>query len=169
MNTSSRFVVATHILVALSGNMRILGQSSPLKSDMLADSVNTNPVVIRRILSKLKSANLIDSKSGPNGGSVLLKDPAEITLKDIYCAVEEEGDLFHFHYCDPNQKCPVGLNIKDAMIGTLTEAENATKAVLAKTSLQDLLNDIMQRAGLGTDISRQEIREEFLAWKEQFT
>lgn len=168
MNTSSRFVVATHILVALSANRIFLGPNDPLKSDILAESVNTNPVVIRRILGKLKAANFIDSKSGPNGGSILIKNPSSITLKDIYCAVEDEGDLFHFHYCTPSHKCPVGVNIKDSLLGTLAEAEKATKDVLAKQTLQNLLEDIIKRAGFSMDNPKEVIRKEMLAWREQF-
>ena len=54
------------------------------------------------------------------------------------------------------------------MTGTLTEAENATKAVLDKKTLQDILNDIIHRAGLGKNITREELKKEFLAWKEQY-
>ena len=56
MSTSSRFAVAVHILTLMAWS-----EDEPLKSEQVAESVNTNPVVIRRMLCELSEANLVVS------------------------------------------------------------------------------------------------------------
>ena len=82
-----------------------------ITSDFLASSVNVNPVVIRRLLQQLKKAGIINVKRG-SGGAYIEKPLDEITLLDVYNAVEciDNGNLFHFHE-NPNSRCPVGRNI----------------------------------------------------------
>ncbi len=142
MNTSSRFVVATHIMAMVS-----LTRKEPLKSDLLAKSVNTNPVVIRRVLGLLQKAKLVVSRTGPNGGSVLARNPGNITLRDIYEAVEEEG-LFHLHYSEPSQHCPIGANIRECLQDVFSEAELKMKKVLAGKKLNEVMNDVMIDSGM---------------------
>ena len=78
----------------------------------MAESVNTNPVVIRKIMSYLKQAGFVYVNRGP-GGAGLLKDLHEITLLDVYHAVNvvEEDKLFHIHE-QPNPDCPIGRIFK---------------------------------------------------------
>lgn len=70
--------------------------------------MNVNPVVIRRILKQLKNAGIVTVARG-SGGAWIAKSTEEITLLDLYKAVEcvEDGQLFHFHE-NPNPLCPVG-------------------------------------------------------------
>src|SRR5436190_15480678 len=91
MSTSSRFAVAVHILTLMAWS-----DDEPLKSDQVAESVNTNPVVIRRMLLELSEANLVNSQTGATGGSRLSRKPEEITLQDVYHAVECPG-VFSLH------------------------------------------------------------------------
>ena len=109
MHTSSRFVVAVHILAGLAV-ARMIKKKECITSEFIASSVNTNPVVIRRILSTLRKAGLVTSQTGPDGGSRLARNPEQITLLEVYQTVED-GKLFHFHYSTPNQECPIGANI----------------------------------------------------------
>ena len=82
MSTNSRFAVAVHVLslMAWSGE-------EPLKSEQVAESVNTHPVVIRRMLLELAEAGLVVSQTGSLGGSRLANDPAKTTLLDVYRAL----------------------------------------------------------------------------------
>ena len=91
MSTNSRFAVAVHVLslMAWSGE-------EPLKSEQVADSVNTHPVVIRRILKELAEAGLVVSQTGSLGGSRLAHDPSQTTLLDVYQALEY-GGVFSLH------------------------------------------------------------------------
>jgi DNA-binding IscR family transcriptional regulator len=102
MKISSRFTVAVHILSLLS-----IAGNAHCTSEWIAGSVNTNPVVIRRVIGKLKKAELVNVRPG-TGGAYLLKDLDEITLLDVYKAVEvvEEGQLFQFHE-QPNPEHPI--------------------------------------------------------------
>lgn len=133
---SSRFSVAVHILclAAVSG--------TPCTSDYIAGSVNTNPVIIRRITGNLKKAGLVQVKAG-TGGTYLRKDPAEITLLDVYRAVEvvEYGGLFHMHE-HPNPDCPVGANIESALRTTMSAAQAALENELSQVTIEQLLDKL---------------------------
>src|SRR5919199_2079556 len=130
---SSRFAVAVHVLALLAG-----AGEEPVKSDHVAASVNTNPVVIRRILCALAAAQLVTSQPGAQGGSRLARRPARITLGDIYRAVEG-GDLFRLHRRKPSRRCMVGANIEEVMGGVLRETNAAIEQALARTTLADIV------------------------------
>ncbi len=140
MKISSRFSVAVHILSILH-----LNEGPMPTSDFIAGSVNTNPVVIRRILGMLKQAHLVDMKRG-TGGAYLLKPIEQITLLDIYKAVGsvEEGQLFQVHK-DPNIKCPIGANIEEAITTTLIEAQEAMEAVLQKATMETVIQNLTNK------------------------
>jgi Rrf2 family protein len=157
MNVNSQFAVATHIMAILAGNSLYMQDSACTNSGIIAESVNTNPVVIRRILSKLKEANLVTSKPGPLGGSEITRYPSKINLRDIYSAVDEGGSLFHMHYGEPNHNCPIGGNIRASLTGTMEKAESSIKKALSKTTLLELTNDILERAGISTTQSPETI------------
>ena len=157
MNINSQFVVATHIMAILAGNKLYREEHACTNSGMISKSVNTNPVVIRKILSKLAEANLVVSKPGPHGGSEVSRHPSKITLEEIYLAVDERDLLFHMHYGNPNVDCPIGGNIQDSLKVTIDRAKESIKKVLAEKTLFDLTNDILQRAGLPVSQSPESI------------
>lgn len=140
MKISSRFSVAVHILSILS----IYADPLPT-SDMIAESVNTNAVVIRRILGMLKNAGLVDMKRG-TGGSYLTKHIEEIDLLEIYRAVEvvENGGLFQIHP-NPNPNCPIGANIQSVLEVSMLSAQEAMENVLSKVTMLDIIGDINKK------------------------
>ena len=130
MQISSRFSVAVHVLTLLA----VTPAGELLTSDRMAGSVNTNPVVIRRILGQLKKAGLVEVRAAA-GGTYLRRASADITLLDVYRAVEVvEGNLFSVHD-KPNPKCPVGRNIQVALDDTLRRAQAALEQELAGVSV----------------------------------
>lgn len=136
MSISTKFPVAVHVLSILS-----LNRQTTIYSDYIAASVNTNPVVIRRIVGLLKKAGLVDSAPGM-GGVTLLKEPQEITLYDIYNAVSvKDKQLFSLHQ-DTNPECIVGKNIQQSLVGVMRTAEEAMEDELKKTTLADTINEI---------------------------
>ncbi|NNE35463.1 MAG: Rrf2 family transcriptional regulator [Rhodothermales bacterium] len=173
MNTSSRFSVATHVLTMLSLRSQVC--DSPTKSDRIATSVDTNAVVIRRIMGKLRNAGLVEAKTGPNGGFLLGRKPEEITLFDIYAAVEETEKIFHLHYGCPMQSCPVGGNMTDILTEVFEDAQTALKDVLEKKTLAQVTNEVGQRSGLSALIEagmtepeimeRYEVKDGAMIWK----
>ncbi len=137
MKITSRFTVAVHTLLAIY----VLGKEYKMTSDFIASSVNVNPVVIRRTLSSLKAAGIIDVKAG-SGGAALIKDADDITLYDIYTAVDcVDGDLFNFHE-NPNPECPVGKNIHAVLDTHLTDAQTALENELKSVTLSDLMKQL---------------------------
>ena len=137
MQITSRFTIAVQVFACISQ----FEEQFKITSDFLASSVNVNPVVIRRILQQLKSAGLIEVKRG-SGGASIVKSPEEITLLDIFNAVEclDEGQLFHFHE-NPNVLCPVGRNIHNVLDQKLEHIQSAMENDLSKTTLADIIKD----------------------------
>ncbi|MBC1629549.1 Rrf2 family transcriptional regulator [Listeria welshimeri] len=139
MAISTRFSVAVHILTLIDMN-----KERSITSDTIAASVNTNPVVIRRIMSKLKKAGLIQSSPGISG-TYLLKNATEITLYDIYQAVEVTDNLFDIHK-NPNPNCEVGANIQETLDTVFIHAQQKMEAELKRTTLSQITADIKQKA-----------------------
>src|SRR5215207_9248111 len=117
---NSRFAVAVHVLTLLEQS-----RGEPVTSEYLAASVHTNPSLVRRLLGTLARAGLTTSRLGLGGGALLARRADEITLLDVYRAVDEEGELFALHRERPNPKCLVGRNIQGALTAHLDAATRA--------------------------------------------
>lgn len=133
MQISSRFTVGVHTLLCIA-----YFKDKKVTSNFIAASVGVNPVVVRRALGQLKAAGLVTVEAGV-GGASLARAPEDITLLDVFDAVEAApDDLFSFHEA-PNPACPVGGSIHAVLDGKLASAQNALRADLGKTTLADLL------------------------------
>src|SRR4029078_4698079 len=131
MSTNSRFAVAVHVLTLMDWS-----DEEPLKAEQGARGVNTDPVVIRRMLCELAEAGLVVSQTGSLGGSRLASDPAKTTLLDVYQALEC-GGVFSLHRQPPSRDCPVGVNIETVLSDVLLEVDAAVEAVLAKITISE--------------------------------
>ena len=138
MQISSRFTIAIHMLTC----MEAFKEDYKITSDFLASSINVNPVIIRRILSQLKDAGIIEVKRG-TGGAGVIRPLNEITFLDVYHAVEciEENTLFHFHE-NPNPNCPVGKNIHNILDDKLERVQKAMERELESITLADVIRDL---------------------------
>jgi Rrf2 family protein len=136
MAANSRLTIAVHALawMALAKHRG----TDLLTSDQVAASVNTNPVIIRRSLGDLHRAGLVDVRRGTGAGWSLARAPEEITLLDVYDAVDREP-LFAVHRTEPNMECPVGRGIRPALGHVYGGIEQALRAELARTSIADVL------------------------------
>lgn len=134
MQISSRFTVALHIFTCVD----TFGDKYKITSDFLAESINTNPVIIRKILTQLKNAGLITVARG-TGGITPTRPLREITFYDVYEAIEplENGDLFNFH-AGPNPQCPVGRNIHSLLDDKLKAIQFAMENEMRKYNIDDL-------------------------------
>jgi Rrf2 family protein len=132
MPNSSRFAIAVHVLTLLARY-----PDQPVKSDSLAGSVNTNPVVIRRLLCALSQAGLVTSQTGAAGGTWLTRPATQITLWEVYRAVEP-GPLFVLHRQKPNQQCTVGRHIEEVLSDILRETESSLARVLAHKTVSEV-------------------------------
>ena len=102
--------------------------------------------MIRRLLASLRTARFVTSQGGKGGGWRLLHSPEAITLRDVYCAVEDEA-LFPLHHRPPNLNCPVGRHIQQALVTHLAAATGAMVAELACTTIADMLREVRVQAG----------------------
>ena len=137
MQITSKFTVAVHILTCIDifdGQMRVT-------SDFLSGSTGVNAVIVRNVLGQLRNAGIVETRQG-SGGAHLAKALDEITLYDIYKAVDcvDDEGLFHFHE-NPNADCPVGRNIHKAMDGRLEAAQAALENELKSTTLAQVVAD----------------------------
>ncbi len=142
MPSSTRFAVAAHALAVIANKC-----GEPITSERIAYSASTNPAVVRRLLSMLADAGLTRSQLGQGGGALLAKPPEQITLLDVYKAVEEP-ELVALHRQHPAEDCYIGRYIQETLLETTCAAERAFQARLAETSIADLLAEIRDKAGL---------------------
>ncbi len=134
MQISSRFTIAVHILACIKyfeGHVFIT-------SDFLAGSIQVNPVIIRRVIIQLKAAGMVKVGRG-RGGIKLARNVEDITLYDVYSAVEVVSNkgLFHFHE-HPNHECPVGKMIHAALDDSLHEIQRAFEDKMKNITMKDI-------------------------------
>ncbi len=143
MQISSRFTVALHIFACVE----YFKNQRKVTSDFLASSINTNPVIIRKILALLSKAGLIRVARG-TGGIEVAMPLADITFLDVYRAVEpiENGMLFRFHE-NPNPDCPVGKNIHALLDGKLQAIQDAMEDRMKGYTLEDIRTGINEIIG----------------------
>ena len=141
MLSSSRFVVAVHVLSLLAH----YGEKGPVCSTTIAKSVDTNPVVIRRLMSQLEDHGLVKSTSGRAGGFLLARRAAEISLSDVYRAVED-AQVFRMHKSGESPECETAIAIMRALLPRLEDASAAMTRSLAATTLSDITDKVAERA-----------------------
>jgi DNA-binding IscR family transcriptional regulator len=139
MQFSSRLTIATHILLCIE----IFKDDYKITSNFLAGSIHVNPVIVRNILGLLSSAGIVEIKAGI-GGASLEKSPDEITMLDVFKAVEKEESLFHFHE-NPNANCPVGRNVHAVLDSKLDNIQTAMENELAKITLSQLVKETKEK------------------------
>ena len=137
MQISMKCSVAVHCLIFIHEAKGV----AKVTSTLLAESTGCNPVVIRNILSALKKAGLITVPRG-TGGAELCADPAEITLYQIYAALEPEGvtSLIGIHPCQ-GRPCPVAQNIRQVLQKPYHKIEDAVRTTMESITLQSMLDD----------------------------
>ena len=138
MKFSHKLSDAIHILAYLD-----IFKDGDRSSKQIAASIEANPSVVRSLMSDLRRAGLIQSQQGaPN--ATLAKDPANITLLDVYHALNMNHDLLHI---DPktNPNCLVGANIQDILNEVYAQVQVAAEAQLQATTLQDVITGILHR------------------------
>jgi Rrf2 family protein len=136
MKTSCRFAMAVHVLTVLAYK-----DGDRVTSSLLASSVNTNPVVVRRLLLALQDAKLVETRKGVGFGSRLSRSPARINLAQIFRAVED-AESFVLPPKKPNQACPVGHCIQSAIGKVFISAREALERDFEKTTLADLVGTV---------------------------
>ncbi len=131
---NGRFQIAVHILTLLHS----AGDES-LSSDYMAGSININPVMVRKELSKLRKAGFVKSKEGNTGGYMLAKPAQQISIADIYKAVEQSPLLGKARNV-PNPACPIGQQIDQHMHALNTQLIHLVTDHLGQQTLKQFYN-----------------------------
>ena len=139
MASNSRLAIAIHTL----GVMAFMGEKS-VTSKMIAGSVKTNPVVIRRIVGNLVKQGLVEVQMGTGGGSRLARPAEEISLAEIYQALEE-GELFDVPVLEDSHRCPIGRTVRPVLKKVFGEAENSLMKYLDKVALADVMGLVKEK------------------------
>ncbi len=140
MSANSRLTIATHALAWMAMNEG--GGANLSTSEEIARSVRTNPVVIRRLMSQLREAGLIESRRGAGAGWRLARPTDTISLRDIDDALGPEP-TFAMHRNEPSPICPVAQGIRPALAPVYTRVDDAVRRELARTSVADVLRDTL--------------------------
>ena len=116
-------------------------EGDPVTSTLLASSVNTNPVIIRRLLLALQKARLVETRKGAGAGSRLSRSPGRISLAEVYRAVETV-EPFAIPSRKPNAACPVGNCIRETLHKIFASAQQALEKDLEKTTLANVISSV---------------------------
>jgi DNA-binding IscR family transcriptional regulator len=135
--------MAVHVLALLA-----YAQGGRITSAAFAASVNTNPVIIRRLLLALQLAKLVQTGKGAGAGSRLSRSPRRINLAQVYRAVEG-SESFARPSRKPNAACPVGACIRQTLERVFASAQIALERDLEKTTLADVIEAVKAAGGGG--------------------
>ncbi len=137
MQLSMKCSVAVHCLIFIHET----GEKVRVTSPLLAQSTGCNPVVIRNILSALKKAGLITVVRGA-GGAKLCRAPSEITLYQIYSALEPNGlsSMIGIHAC-AGRPCPIAQNIHSVLQAPYRKIEDAVRQTMESITLESMIED----------------------------
>jgi DNA-binding IscR family transcriptional regulator len=113
------------------------------------------------MLCELAESKLVVSQSGAMGGSKLARVPEQITLLDIYQAVESRG-VFALHRHPPNRDCPVGVNIGTVLNEVLDEVDTAVERVLSNITIKDVVSRLQPCVSTAVVPKRKQVRKQQL-------
>jgi Rrf2 family protein len=116
-----------------------------LTSESMARSIQTNPVVVRRLLRDLARAGLVETKRGVGGGVTLARGAERITLRDVYEAVEEDAELLGRYPSGPSPSCDIAPLVADYLEDVVGRAEAAFKESLEATTVAQMSREVGAR------------------------
>jgi Rrf2 family protein len=136
MSVNTQFSIAVHLLAALACR-----EGQEATSGLLAQSVNTSPSFVRRTLAKLSKAGLVETTTGKSGACRLARKPGQVTLLDVYQAVQAPK-AFAIHSYAELKPCPVSCHIKTALENALTKTQRAMETGLARITIAEIVTDM---------------------------
>lgn len=131
MKYSAKLSDALHILVFIAL------YTEGVTSTRIAESVHTHPSYVRQMMSRLKAAGIISTKRG-SASACLLRSAQDISMLDVYHAVEGDKPLLHLDI-HTNPDCGVGINIQYAVGEFYQDVQKAAYEVMGRISLQDII------------------------------
>lgn len=138
MRQDSRLSRMLHVLIHMD---RHAGHAT---SDIIANMLGTNPVVVRRTMAGLREHGLVRSEKGHGGGWTLARGLDAITLLDIHQALGNPS-VFAIGVANPAPQCLVEQAVNAALQDALVQAEGALLARFGNVTLADIARDFGQR------------------------
>lgn len=138
MKRDSRLSGILHVLLHMAE------QDGPVTSEVLARAMDTNPVVIRRIMSGLRERGYVRSEKGHGGGWSIARDLSTVTLRDVYAALGEPTLLAMGNRTE-SPGCLVEQAVNEALGQAFADAEALLLARLGEVTLARLSADFHDR------------------------
>ena len=138
MRQDSRLSGVLHILIHLAETDALV------PSEKLALAMQTNAVVVRRVMAGLRDAGLVRSGKGHGGGWSLARDPAEVTLRDVYVALGSPEPFAMGHRSEA-PTCLVEQAVNGALDDAFRDAEALLLARMERVTLAMLADDFHRR------------------------
>lgn len=137
MKISSKLAMGIHVLIAIDR----FSNEYKITSEFLASSLTVNPVIVRQILVGLNDAGITKIVNRSQGIQII-KKLNDISMYDIYKAIDcDEKSIFGFH-TNPNEKCPVGGNIHNLLDNRFDKLQRELEENMKKQKLSDIANDL---------------------------
>ncbi|MDQ2140623.1 Rrf2 family transcriptional regulator [Alcaligenaceae bacterium B3P038] len=153
MKRDSRLSGVLHVLLHMAE------VDGPVTSDVMARTMQTNPVVIRRIMSGLRDQGFVRSEKGHGGGWTIARDLSSITLLDVYRALGEPEPFAMGHRTEA-PGCAVEQAVNAALASAFKDAEALLLASFKKVTLAQLSADFHARLiASGTSIDLENMHD----------
>lgn len=133
MSKDARLARMAHVLIHMQGNV------GSVSSDVIARMLDTNPVLVRRMMGDLRNAGIVRSELGPRGGWHLVRKLDEITLLDVHNAFET-ATIFSIGLPNRITECRVEGAADGAVRRALSAADGAFRESLASCTLAQILS-----------------------------
>ncbi len=138
---TSDFNIAVHALVYLKDKKELVS------SDELAKNICTHPVRVRRVMIKLRQADMIKTKAGVDGGYSLNKERKAITLSEVAKALTESYIHVTWHNGEADRQCIRDSGMEAVMDDVFVDLNNACDNVLKKITIDDIARKIKKKKG----------------------
>src|SRR5574344_246633 len=126
---TSDFCIALHALVYLDH------KACALSSEQLADNICTNPARVRKIMAMLRTAHMVETREGLDGGYRLIANPAKTTLAAVASAVDAQFAEMNWYSGSPDKDCLVSSGMADIMDGILSDLNSVCMKRLGETTI----------------------------------
>jgi Rrf2 family protein len=142
MSYSLSFSKSILVVIFVADKMR-QGQFQYLSTAYISEILDIPKPTLVKIFQSLHAENIIETKEGKQGGIRLLKDPAQITILDIFQAIEKGKPLFQSSFnILAKGKRPDAAQV--TIQNLFAESESQMKRVLAQKTIGQILEDMSQ-------------------------
>lgn len=135
---TSEFAIATHALVVLSHRKTVVS------SDVLAENICTNPTRVRKVLSRLKKAGLVETKEGAEGGYLLVVPADQIDLRTVADTLEVAIVTATWKSGNPEMSCMISSGMAGVLDGLYADLDKNCRELMGNITIADLENKIFR-------------------------